>query len=180
MILLARRMGFSTILLAGFDFAHRGVQDHHRGAGFDDLLHAGATRYDPFPSKLMKRMQNDRPVLSRDAHGGPLFSTYKLMLYRSWLERELEHGDLFRLNNGAMIPGIPLVGKEEMLERWGPEIRGEFQERWRSAATVDFGDGVRAEGARVLHELLERETEPADMSFLRRQAEKLNTRRAET
>ena len=35
MILLARLMGFSEIYLAGFDFAFRGVKDHHQAAGFD-------------------------------------------------------------------------------------------------------------------------------------------------
>jgi hypothetical protein len=104
MILLARMLGFSRLYLAGFDFAFNGLQDHHRGAGFQGYLYAITNRLRPRPTQSADRMRN--AVSVRGSDGGRLTTSPALMLYRNWLESETGCDDLVRLNRGASIQGL--------------------------------------------------------------------------
>ncbi|MBN2325013.1 MAG: motility associated factor glycosyltransferase family protein, partial [Spirochaetes bacterium] len=59
MILLARALGFDRILLAGYDFAVKGIKDHHRGGGFDTLDLAGSSRFFRWDTAVVSRLAGD-------------------------------------------------------------------------------------------------------------------------
>ncbi len=106
LIAIARMMGFSPLLLAGYDYAYRGVKDHHEGAGFDSQFLSTQTRLANWQTQVVSRWRQDRPVLQRSTQGTPVVSTHKLMLYRDWIEKEIDSSDLFRLTHGLPIKNI--------------------------------------------------------------------------
>jgi hypothetical protein len=101
MILLARLMGFTELLLTGFDFAFKGHKDHHRGGGFESLIGSRITRLQPWSTALYLRMRAEGVVVDQDCFGKPIASSHKLLLYRNWFEREISCRGLRRLNNGT-------------------------------------------------------------------------------
>jgi len=109
MILLARLFGFTRIYLAGFDFALDGIKDHHRGAGFDSYFYSIATRLNTRDTITARRLRNEELRAVRDSSGRYVYSTHKLILYRNWLEQEISHEDLARLNRGISIRTIKQV-----------------------------------------------------------------------
>jgi hypothetical protein len=127
MILLARQLGFTKLFLAGYDFAFSGLMDHAYGAGFDDLLYFSSTAFRNWQTHVLERLKRDRIVAVHDHFGDEITSTHKLVLYRNWFERELELGDLIRLNNGARIAGLSFL-QRDMIEQYGGDVRDEFKE----------------------------------------------------
>ncbi len=113
LIVLARMMGFSPLLLGGFDYAYRGVKDHHEGAGFDSQFLSTQTRLANWQTEVVGRWRQDRPVKLRSTGGTPVVSTHKLMLYREWIERETACSDLYRLNHGLPIRNIKYLPAQE-------------------------------------------------------------------
>jgi len=99
-------MGFRPLLLAGYDYAYRGVKDHHEGAGFDSQFLSTQTRLANWQTQVVSRWRPDRPVVQRSTQGTPVVSTHKLMLYRDWIEKETASSDLLRLNHGLPIRNI--------------------------------------------------------------------------
>jgi hypothetical protein len=114
MILLARLMGFTELLLAGFDFAFKDLKDHHRGAGFENLLGSTVTRLLPWSTVRYRRMRAELVVEDRDCFGRTVASSHKLLLYRNWFEREIPLQGLKRLNNGALIEGVSMATEDEL------------------------------------------------------------------
>lgn len=113
LIALARMMGFRPLLLGGFDYAYRGVKDHHAGAGFDSQFLSTQTRLANWQTGVVRRWRQDRPVKLRSTGGTQVISTHKLMLYREWIEREIASSDLFRLNHGLPIRNIKYLPARE-------------------------------------------------------------------
>jgi hypothetical protein len=109
MIRLARAMGFDEIYLAGFDFACRGMRDHHAGAGFDDLLLASSSRLRSWHTLTAGRFRLEPFVEAEGEPGGRVLSSRKLLLYRDWIERELAGGDLARITGGAAMGGVRTI-----------------------------------------------------------------------
>jgi hypothetical protein len=126
MILLARQLGFTKLFLAGYDFAFRGVMDHVCGAGFDDILYPSSTAFRNWPTNVLRRLNQDRIVRVADHFGDEITSTHKLILYRNWIEREVELGDLFRLNNGALISGLRFF-QRDMIEQYGGDEKDDIK-----------------------------------------------------
>jgi hypothetical protein len=126
MILLARKLGFTKLFLAGYDFGFRGVMDHTCGAGFDELLYLSSTSLYNWPTLVLERLKRDRIERVVDHFGDEISSTHKLILYRNWFEREVELGDLIRLNNGARIAGLRFF-QRDMIERYGGDVKDEVK-----------------------------------------------------
>lgn len=126
MIMFAQRLGFSPLYLAGFDFACRGIKEHHSGAGFDELLLGSSSRIKTWETHIFERMRGERLIPSKDIYGGKVFTTHKLDLYRSWLESEIGLADLVRLNNGAMIRGMRSILPDEPDLYDGSELKERF------------------------------------------------------
>ncbi len=147
-ILLARRLGFSPLYLAGFDFACNGIKDHHSGAGFDEIFLASSMRLRNWHTAVFRRMRNERLIGTRDLHGNCIVTTCKLDLYRNWLENELHHTDLARLNNGAVIGGLRQASADE-LDRYDRGLKRGFLRRLNHAKRLKIekkgvGDDLRA------------------------------------
>ncbi len=106
MILIARAMGFSPLYLAGFDFAMQGLKSHHRGAGFDELLELRVSRFETRQTIAAERLRRALPVEAEDSAGNRIYTTQALMLYRNWLEQELDLKDVIRLNRGLPVSGM--------------------------------------------------------------------------
>jgi hypothetical protein len=102
-------MGFDEIDLAGFDFACRGMRDHHAGAGFDDLLLASSSRLRSWHTLAAGRFRLEPFVEAEGEPGGRVLSSRKLLLYRDWIERELAGGDLARITGGAAMGGVRTI-----------------------------------------------------------------------
>ncbi|MFW6181707.1 MAG: 6-hydroxymethylpterin diphosphokinase MptE-like protein [Spirochaetota bacterium] len=104
LILLARAMGFTRLYLAGYDFCFDWIKDHHRGGGFDRFLDALACRLAPRQTLAARRVR--RAMRAPGTEGEPLYTDPALLLYRSWLEREVPCGGLVRLNRGLAVRGV--------------------------------------------------------------------------
>jgi hypothetical protein len=112
MIQLARAMGFGEIYLAGFDFAYRGMKDHHQGAGFDGVLLASSDRFRSWHTRAAARFRLEPFVPARDQSGERVYTSRKLLLYRDWIEKELAGDDLVRVTGGAAIRGVRALPRE--------------------------------------------------------------------
>ena len=135
MILLARLMGFTEIYLAGFDFAFRGLKDHHQGAGFDNFYLASSTRLKNWPTAVFSRLKRDR-VISTDAQSGRrLKSSHKLLLYKQWLESEIISDDIFRLNDGAFMDKLK-TASSNTLYSYDSKIKSEFLGKMRDTEKI--------------------------------------------
>jgi hypothetical protein len=131
MILLARLMGFSQIYLAGFDFAFRGVKDHHQAAGFDDHYLSTSNRISSWHTSVINGFRVNRFVHARSQKGVDINSSYKLIMYKRWLENEIIGTDLIRMNEGARISGIK-YSSPCSLNMSIPDKKTDFQSRMRS------------------------------------------------
>jgi hypothetical protein len=112
---LARIMGFRPLFLGGYDYAYRGIKDHHEGAGFDSQFLSTQTRLANWQTEVVRRWRKDRPVRLVSTGNTPVISTHKLMLYREWIEKEIASSDLYRLNHGLPIRKIPYIQAHEVL-----------------------------------------------------------------
>ena len=163
MLLLARLMGFTEIYLAGYDFSFLGLKDHHRGAGFERLCQRSVTRFDTWETKMLGRLHADRVSTVDDCLGGTVLSTYKLLLYRNWFEREVDLTGLRRLNNGAKIRGLALVSEAD-IDAYGEEMRGEFQRRLKNLPRIPIGrDRVADDARRILEHIEEKQNRLSKM-----------------
>lgn len=164
MLFLARLMGFTEIYLAGYDFSFLGLKDHHRGAGFERLCQRSVTRFDTWETKMVGRLHVDRVSAVDDCLGGIVLSTYKLILYRNWFEREVDLAGLRRLNNGAKIRGLALVSEADV-DAYGEEVRGEFQRHLKNLPRIPIGGDRAADDARrILEHIEEKQDLPSKMS----------------
>jgi hypothetical protein len=109
MLSLARRMGFSPFYVAGYDFSFTGLKDHVSGAGFDAMLHHSSTRMQTWETIMLRRLHGERLAASHDNRGAAVLSTHKLLLYRNWLEREVDLTGVLRLNRGAAVRGLKMA-----------------------------------------------------------------------
>jgi hypothetical protein len=159
MLLLARLMGFTEIYLAGYDFSFLGLKDHHRGAGFERLCQRSVTRFDTWGTKVLGRLHADRVVAADDCLGGTVLSTYKLILYRNWFEREVDLTGLQRLNNGVKIRGLAPVSVTD-IDAYGEEMRGEFQRRLKNLPEVLIDRDRATDDARRILERIEKKQDP--------------------
>jgi hypothetical protein len=142
MIQLARAMGFGEIYLAGFDFAYRGMKDHHAGAGFDGLLLASSNRYRTWHTQAASRFRLEPFIPIPDQSGERTHASHKLLLYRDWVEKRIAGDDLVRVTGGAPIrgvrhlPGGPAGLLREQLVRFRNARYGEtFREAFRLRLT---------------------------------------------
>jgi hypothetical protein len=158
MVLLARALGFTELYLAGYDFAFCGVKDHHRGAGFEGLLSSRVNRFAPWPTVVTGRMRSEPILPEKDCSGKPVHTSHKLLLYRNWMEREIDCRGLQRLNNGVAVRDLPMARWED-LEKQGPEIRRSFEQAMGEIVTTPLGSGVADEAYRILEGLVGQEDE---------------------
>jgi hypothetical protein len=159
MLFLARLMGFTEIYLAGYDFSFLGLKDHHRGAGFERLCQRSITRFDTWETKMLDRLRVDRVSAVDDCLGRTVLSTYKLLLYRNWFEREVDLTSLRRLNNGAKIRGLALVSEAD-IDTYGEEMRGEFQRRLKNLPRIPIGRDSVTDDAWSILEYIEKKQDP--------------------
>ncbi len=150
MILLARQLGFTKLFLAGYDFAFRGLKDHACGAGFDDLLYLSSTALQNWQTHVLERLKRDRIVRVHDHCGDEITSTHKLILYRNWFEREVELGDLIRLNNGARIEGLRFL-KSDLIEQYGSDVKEEFKKIKSELRTAGMQINGSTEAMKKIH-----------------------------
>jgi hypothetical protein len=106
MIQLARAMGFGEIYLAGFDFAYRGMKDHHKGAGFDGVLLVSSDRFRSWHTQAASRFRLEPFVPVQCRPGERVYTSHKLLLYRDWIEKELAGDDLVCVTGGLAIRGV--------------------------------------------------------------------------
>jgi hypothetical protein len=147
MIRLARAMGFGEIYLAGFDFAYRGMKDHHKGAGFDGVLLSSSNRFDSWHTQAASRFRLEPFISVRDQTGEETRTSRKLLLYRDWIEKRLAGGDLVRVTGGAAIRGVRFLsgGPAEMSKEASVELRtARHGERFRAALRGLMGGNVPA------------------------------------
>lgn len=155
MLAVARSMGFDRIYLAGFDFVHRGIMDHHPGAGFESSFLACSFRFLSLYTSLVDHLRGDLPVMVESQEGGSICSTHKLVLYKNWLEAELAAEDLYRLNNGACMNNIS-IAPGSMLEEHGPDVRKAFVERLTLLKPSRFKTALLLHDLRGISFLLEK------------------------
>jgi hypothetical protein len=163
MVLLARALGFTELYLAGYDFAFKGMKDHHRGAGFEGLLSSGVSRLTPWPTAVTGRMRSEPILFDKDCSGRPIRTSHKLLLYRNWLEREIDCRGLHRLNNGAVVRDLSLVGRKDV-EKQGPETRRVFEQTMGNIMNTPLASNVADESFEALEDLVR----PDDSEGLRR------------
>lgn len=106
MILLARMMGFDTIFLAGYDFAFRGLRDHHCGAGFDTRHMQQSSRFSTWETRVFNALLSEGYREASDQEGRKVYTSYKHDLYKSWFEQEVVGEDTVRINNGLRVEGV--------------------------------------------------------------------------
>jgi hypothetical protein len=135
MIQLARALGFGEVYLVGFDFAYRGMKDHHRGAGFDGALLASSNRFRSWHTQAASRFRLEPFIPIRDQSGEETRTSHKLLLYRDWIEKRLVGDDLVRVTGGAAIRGVRVLSS-------GPaDVLGDPAEEFRKAG---HGERFRA------------------------------------
>lgn len=117
MIRLARIMGFKKIYLAGFDFAFRGLKDHHTGAGFDTYHLSRSSRFSNWHTAVFKGFKKESLIKGESSAGKEIITSFKLSLYKEWLEREVLGEDLVRLNEGILIKNLKIVSPSTLLGR---------------------------------------------------------------
>jgi len=148
MLMLARMMGFTEIYLAGFDFAYKGIMDHHKGGGFDDHFNSISNRLKNWHTFLAERLKNDSILKIKDHFGEDICSSYKLILYRDWFEKRLLENDLYRLNNGANIKNIK-TSFSKILGEHGYETKRDFNVkieamyRYKICKEIIYNDFIR-------------------------------------
>ena len=64
-----------------------------------------------------------------------MLSTYKLLLYRNWFEREVDLTGVRRLNRGVEIQGIE-TASEDHVHTYGSEVRKSFLQRKKELPEV--------------------------------------------
>jgi len=141
MVLLAKALGFAPVYLAGFDFAYRGLKDHHLGAGFEAVHLAHTDRFSPWQTLVFAHFRRDLPVAGNASSGTRIYSTHKLMLYCEWVNRELSGEGLFRIGDGLAMENLQSVLPEHLALTG----RGAREEFLRIISRV--GDGYIPAGA---------------------------------
>lgn len=116
MLLLARILGFDTIYLAGYDFAFRGLRDHHRGAGFGQFYMERSCRFSPWDTMVFKGLRQEGYRKAGNGAGGRIYTSHKLVLYKNWLEKEVAGEDIVRLNSGLKVEGIKTAADDVLAE----------------------------------------------------------------
>ncbi len=154
MILLARLLGFTDIFIAGYDFSFLGLKDHHSGGGFEKFLLCSNSRIDTWETTMLRRLRGGRLMNGDDCNGSTVLSTHTLMLYRNWLEREVDLACIRRLNNGARIEGLSMARKDD-LDVYGPEVRIEFQRRLKKQKVIPINSEKISEDFHRLLRLVE-------------------------
>jgi len=129
MILLARKLGFSPLYLAGYDFAFRGMKDHHRGAGFDSYFIFMSNRLRNWYTMLFQGLRRDFILKVETAKGEKTLSTYKLLLYRNWIRDNLLGPNIFRINDGAVIDGINYLNLNDISCKGEKQVCDTFFEK---------------------------------------------------
>ena len=133
MLLFARILGFSPIYLTGFDFCGVGLKDHHSGAGFDSYLLLESKRTHGWYSKMVKRLTDEG--INKVSGTDNIYTTYKLMLYKNWMEKWIVKDDLFNISEIWPIMGVKKVdpetikiGKETNKAKFNLKFRSNFKE----------------------------------------------------
>jgi hypothetical protein len=103
-IQLAARLSAGPIIVAGLDLASHGEKDHARPHGFDPVLSAGVSRFEPLETRAWNRSLGSTPIALKEA---PWRSSRSLQSYASalGLDSRLLAGRLFRLRPSPMRLG---------------------------------------------------------------------------
>ena len=172
MLLFARLLGFSPIYLTGFDFCGVGLKDHHSGAGFDSYLLLESERTHGWYSKMVKRLRDEG--IKMVSGTGNIYTTYKLMLYKSWMEKWIVKDDLFNISEIWPITGVKKVdpetikiGKETNEARFNLKFQSNLREFLLQEHLIPVAKNIRVkpyidlliERARMKLNKIKRETE---------------------
>jgi hypothetical protein len=66
-------------------------------------------RCHPWHTRVFHGFRGDVPMAAKTSSGASVYSTYKLMLYRNWLDREVAGSDLFRINDGIEMENVTTI-----------------------------------------------------------------------
>ena len=112
MILFARLLGFNPIYLAGYDFCNIGLKEHHTGAGFDSYLILNSRRDYSWYTEIIKRIKNEGLIRIHEDEN--VYTTYKLILYKNWLEKWIVGKDLFNISEIWPIKGVRKIDLKDV------------------------------------------------------------------
>jgi hypothetical protein len=128
------------IFIAGLDLAFPGFATHYRGALFEEVAVASATRFLPAETRSFRALLDGAPFIADAADGTPVLTDKRLNLYASWFENRLkssENCDTSRLSGrGLAINGMKTACIEEVLAL--PPRRPEIQARIEQALSEIF------------------------------------------
>jgi len=124
----ARRLGASSIWMAGLDLAFPGLKTHFRGAFFEERVHAESRRLVPAETRSFHALRDGMPFLAADASGGRVLSDRRLSLYAAWFEARFDRFPRMRTlglsPHGLRIQGLELADAADAMAL--PERREEW------------------------------------------------------
>jgi hypothetical protein len=169
---LARIMGADPVILMGLDLSFSGLKTHISGCYVERYIQSHAHRLRTIPTFSGTYVRGGNPGLFIDKTGFPVLSDSRMMLYKSWFERQMEHESTTVLNatrGGLSLEGIPDIAPEEI----GAHIpeRGNKGTIMGSVRHLIGKVQIHADGSRIFAQYLgERQEDLVEIESLAREA----------
>jgi hypothetical protein len=104
----ARLTGAGPVYLMGLDLSYRGIRTHITGSFMEDAVHLRSSRLSTVETVYARCAREGKPVPARTRSGENIMTDSRLLLYKSWFERQQVNGDVFNATRGGLdIKGIP-------------------------------------------------------------------------
>jgi hypothetical protein len=124
----ARRLGASTVWIAGLDLSFPELKTHFKGALFEDRSHAESSRFATGETWSFRALMGGQPFYVQNSLGGRVLTDKRLSLYAAWFEsRFRQYSGIKNLSlsgEGMAIKGLEPGSPEALLEL--PERREEI------------------------------------------------------
>ncbi len=114
---LARILGADPILLMGLDLSFAGERTHISGSYVERYIQSHAYRFRTIPSFAGHYIRGGDPRVLTDKSGRSVLSDRRMLLYRSWFERQVRFETTTILNatrGGLSIEGIPDIMPDDI------------------------------------------------------------------
>lgn len=162
LIRVAEKLGFGDLLLFGYDFCFKGMMDHHRGAGFENYFITRSSRFSPLYSMKLGYISGDFLLKARLRNNKIVYTTKKLLLYRSWLNENSGKSRMVRFTQGLEIKGIPFICREDSFSRDDISHQSVLSSSGKNITMYDF----RKDMFEVLGSPLNRDVVKRDLKWI--------------
>jgi hypothetical protein len=116
---LARILEADPIVIVGLDLSYKTGRTHFPGSLIERFIHARMTRLNPLLSMSADYMRGGSALSTKDRTGEEVLTDRRMLLYRSWFERQMlqeTHRVLNATRGGLYIEGMEDIAPERIAE----------------------------------------------------------------